>query len=466
MNKQVKIFQSDPTQLEPHIIKTLNGSFPLPETVRTAQNEAYAKVRALAENQKAQGKQRYAENTKNRKFRPKIGTILFRSFAGASAAAIALACVCMANPSIAAQIPVVGHIFETLGESLKFAGNYTKLAEPVKVTESEMENMAFDGATITCSEAYCNEAALYLGLIIQSEEKFPETLLNQDGKPVIEMKGSVDFDFDQEEYIDWEFGGDSYIDGKMTDENTYTGVVRFDMGQYFAGQGIEIPENFQVKLAVSQIVGTKLNDDSPKMPQNLKNDYEAAMKKHGLGLTEADYEQFTDAQKEIEHQLFTDMWNAYYEQYPDRLQYPNSYQNWLIDGSWDFKFDVTNNRQDVIHIDIHDLDENGLGIVSVTKTPVEITVETEQNMNYFVAILDADGNLMTEGDSDGNINTVSVSGYDTSTIDVYICDYVEYMDELKGYWHSDDYEEKAKEKTFKQLLNERSLYHKEIPFHQ
>lgn len=64
----------------------------------------------------------------------------------------------------------------------------------------------------------------------------------------------------------------------------------------------------------------------------------------------------------------------------------------------------------------------------------------------------------------GNFNTVSVRGHDTSRIDVYICDYIEYMDELKGYWQSNDYEERAKEKTFKQLLDERCLNHKKIAF--
>ena len=38
------------------------------------------------------------------------------------------------------------------------------------------------------------------------------------------------------------------------------------------------------------------------------------------------------------------------------------------------------------------------------------------------------------------------------------------MDELKAYLWSEDYEELAKEKNFKQLLDERSLYHKEIIF--
>ena len=47
---------------------------------------------------------------------------------------------------------------------------------------------------------------------------------------------------------------------------------------------------------------------------------------------------------------------------------------------------------------------------------------------------------------------------------VYVCDYMEYMDELKGYYYSSDYEEKAKEKTFKQLLDERCVYSEKVSF--
>ena len=38
------------------------------------------------------------------------------------------------------------------------------------------------------------------------------------------------------------------------------------------------------------------------------------------------------------------------------------------------------------------------------------------------------------------------------------------MDELKGYYWSDNYEEKAKTKTFKQLLDERAVASAEVHF--
>ena len=43
-------------------------------------------------------------------------------------------------------------------------------------------------------------------------------------------------------------------------------------------------------------------------------------------------------------------------------------------------------------------------------------------------------------------------------------DYDEYMDELKGYYFSEDYQEKAKTKTFKQLLDEHAVASDTINF--
>ena len=77
--------------------------------------------------------------------------------------------------------------------------------------------------------------------------------------------------------------------------------------------------------------------------------------------------------------------------------------------------------------------------------------------------MDADGDILDYGSS-SNTNTFAIQDRDVSRIDVYICDYVEYMDELKGYYWSEDYESRKKEKTFKQLLDERALYHKEVVF--
>jgi hypothetical protein len=463
MDKQIKYPQQDTAQLGQHISNTINGTFPLPGQVEHAKEEAFAKIRAM-EAEKGQAKTQGSTRAyaKQKRKRAKGRKIFFQGFAGASVAIIAFFYINISNLAVAAQVPIATHIFELLGESLEFAGDYTDLAEPVKSSGAEVESKTAGETTLTLSEVYCNGSALYLSLAIHTEGTFPDTFTDQFGKQLVDTNALVDFSFDTEGAVEWGNGGDTYIDGKMVDGHTYAGVIRFDMSQYFSGTGIEVPDNFHASLSVSKLIGEKLQNTRPELPQDLKETYEAAMKEHGLGLTDEDYQQFTEEQKEIEHQLFSEMWNAYCELYPERLEYPNEYDNWIMDGPWEFEFDVSKNSENVIRKEIGDVDERGLGILSITKTPMEISVESKLNVDYFTVILDADGNLMG-GDCLG-LCTVPISTYDASKVDIYICDYIEYMDELKGYWWSTDYKEKAKEKTFKQLLDERCLYHKEVTF--
>lgn len=132
--------------------------------------------------------------------------------------------------------------------------------------------------------------------------------------------------------------------------------------------------------------------------------------------------------------------------------------------AWEFTFEVNKNTSDTIVKELGGKDENGLGLESVTRTPFEITIdEGEANYEQFVVALDADGDILPYGGA-GNANTYAIQDRDVSRIDVYICDYTEYMEELKGYYWSPDYEENKKEKTFKQLLDERALWHQEVVF--
>lgn len=466
MERQKNSSQVENLQMDHTIQTILNGTFPLPPQVADAREEAFAKVRALAKDKAKDGKQNNTaisgQDTDHKNYK-RMKKILFRGLVGTGVAAAAFSCIYMVNPSVVAQMPLVNHVFEQIGESLDFAGDYAALAEQVKEAEKGIESITVDGTTMTLSETYCNETALYLSLVIHSEEKFPDTFYDENGKPMINMYGQIDVDFDEEGAIDLVYVGDSEIDGKMIDDNTFAGVIRFDLGQHFSNKGVEIPDNYQVKLSVPQIVGTKLHDTRPEMPEELRQKYEIAMEENGLGLTDEDYERFTQEQKDIEHQLFNDMWNAYYELYPDRQTYPNQYDNWFMYGPWEFKFDVARNDEDVIRQELNDINENGLGIISVTKTPMEISVEMVENLDCYAAILDADGNLMGSG-VPGYGNSAPVRGYDTSKIYVYVCDYEEYMDELDDVWWSGGYDESVRGEVFKELLDERSLYCKEIIF--
>ena len=462
MKKQMEFPQLEHTQLDDTIQKVMQREFPLPEQVKKAQAEAFSKIRASQEQKSTPELQQSAKKTAEKKTTHKKQHFFFKACAGFAAAAAVFSGVCITNPAFAAQIPLLGHVFEKLGESLGFSGDFQKYAK-VENINSQTAN----GMTVTLSEVYCNDAALYVSLVIESEDTFPETMNFQDSDtPLINLYDST-LKFSYSEREEQLFGVANALDGKMVDEHTYAGVLRYDLSYsntFMKEETIEIPEQFTVEFHIPQISGLKPDGKLPEMPEDLRAEYEQAMRDNGLGLTDEDYANFTEEQKEIEHQLFTKMNNAYDERYPDTWEQPNQYENWWVDGPWDFTFDVTKDHSQTIVEEINDVDENGLGLVSVTKTPFELTIDDGNGADYFTVVLDADGNILDNGKFGGDTNVLAIGGRDISHIDIYICDYVEYMDELKGYYWSDDYDEKKKTKSFKQLLDERALYHRKMTF--
>ena len=198
------------------------------------------------------------------------------------------------------------------------------------------------------------------------------------------------------------------------------------------------------------------------MPQELVDEYNAALAEHGLDID--DYENFTEEEKQIEHQLFEEQQRKYDELYPDAGIFPNRYENWWKEGEWDFTFGVTKNTADSQVLEINDFDESGLGVTRVTKTPFEIVIEMQSpaessspsGMGYFLTALDENGKQLPYG-SGGTTNTFAVQGQEISRIDVYICDFEEYMSSKGQLLSGEGADNRA-------LLDEMALYHKEIVF--
>lgn len=499
------------SRTEETIKNTMQREFPLPENVKKAQKEAFEKIR------EQQGQAQTAGAAGKRKRRR---TAFVRSTAGLAATAAAFTLIFVSNPALAANIPLVGHVFEAIGNSMGFSGDYENYARPLEgSTQSEADGEAGDGdtagsetttasgegsegaaaaadtsdtvatvstgdtqysktvngVTVTLSEVYCNDDALYLSMLLTTEDAFPDTLTDQEGKPVIALQNVV-----SSTALSEDIPRLTYLDGEMVDEHTYAGALRFDLSEWekqFDASTAELPEKFTLNLNISQIIGDLTESSLPEMPQELKDEYTAALKEAGIDADRLDldsvedYESLTEEQKETEHALYTEMWNKYAELYPETNTHPNKYENWWYDGTWDFEISVVKNHADTVTKEIGDTDENGLGVISVTKSPFEITVETQEpsdgnapnKAGYFVVALDANGDILPYGGS-GSAETWAIQDRDTSKIDIYICDYVEYMDELKGYYYSSDYETQKETKTFRQLLDERALHHTEVVF--
>lgn len=540
------------------IKRTLDADFPLPETVENAKREAFAKIREKSAEKKTGEKIYNIDSRSDGTGSGRKNALRFRrTFLGFAAAAAAFSGVCIVNPAFASNIPVVGGIFETLGNSLGFSGDFDKYAEPAGDTEAENTQKSGDpeaedvdnsgqktdtvetggkntgepkngitatqnGTSVTLSEVYCNDSALYLAFKIETEDKFPDTMMDQEGKPVVRFGFDTAFSSSFQSEEDGMLLN-SYLDGQILDEHTYAGVLRIEStdltvdekgwndfyntrNSFFEENGIDVdtfsteqisevfgieeytdeilpeiggpdihdyvkeislPEDFTLDLTVRDIIGTLPEDQStaPEIPEDIKKAYEDAMAENGLSTEEGAYDNFTEEQKDMEHRLFTEMWNAYYERYPEAADPGNEYENWILDGEWKFTVDVNKNLSDTVTKDIAVTDDDGYGVTSITKTPFEITVEmNDPEAKYVPVVLDAEGELMTGGGVVGNMETVAVQGKDTSTVYVYICDYYEYMDELKGYYWSEDYEEKAKKKTFQELLDERAVAKAEVIF--
>ena len=147
-------------------IKTALGKeFPLPENVNGAKEEAFDRIRAMECEKKHTGADRKTV------IRRKNKSYLWKTCAGLTAAAAAFSAVCITNPAFAANIPLVGHVFEQIGESLGFSGNYEKYAKAVEAPEDAQAaettedtgsaetgyRQSSNGLDITLSETYCSD---------------------------------------------------------------------------------------------------------------------------------------------------------------------------------------------------------------------------------------------------------------------------------------------------------------------
>ena len=566
------------------IEEIMQAEFPLPKQAEDAKNTAFARIREMAA---ASGNAENTENMVRRlsekstkkstekstgsSGKKSSGTVkshkkfkaVYKTALGLTAAAAVFSAVCITNPAFAENIPLVGNVFKQLGNSLGFYGDYSKYAKQLtdstedarsadadgsqegsnnsqnvqaedqnttendnsdKTKDNESYSKTVDGTTVTLSEVYCNELAMYLSMTIHTEDKFPDTFIRFDGKPDIKLSENSTVKYD---YMDGKSNlFNAYLDGKMLDDNTYAGVLRIpvedmtvdDAGwtkfyevrnTFFKEKGIDVdsedfsfdklaqalgmdeysdeklpqvggpaisdyvkdikvPDRFTMELDLKDIVGAlpENQDTTPDIPQDLRDEYNQKMEEHGISTDDADYESLTEEQKNLEHQFFTEMWNEYYERYPEANEGDNRYNSWTLKGDWKFNVDVEKNTSDTVEKDVNVVDENGDGVLSITKTPFEITMKMQDPETKYVAVmLDANGDILPDGGvANGNADTYAIQDRDVSTVYIYLCDYYEYMDELKGYYWSDNYEEKAKTKTFKQLLDERAVADTEVHF--
>ena len=367
---------------------------------------------------------------------------------GMAAAFAVVFMVGVANPSYAKDIPLVGHIFESMQDKFSYGGNYSGIGTSL-VEETSSENtentseagiekkytQTVDGVTVTLSEVYCNQLGLYLSMEIHSDTPFPD------------MYAPQLFTSEQYSFNSTALGDCVVLNGELVDANTYAGLVRFDLNDKLTDSSgtekqIKLPDSFTMDLSIDEIRVA------------LKNPPVA-----DLGKTPEELEQMTDE----EWSAFMKKWD---EEHPD---FEDS-QDAIYKGAWTFSLNVDVNNTDTQVVDLSDRAENGIGFSAITKDRFEISVyslnENVQDMGtYFPVVLDADGRLMDYGDG-GSVCTVAINDSDVSQVDVFLIDESLWLDNLKGHWWktADGLTDPQEIKEFKQLLIDNCAYHTTVDF--
>lgn len=142
---------------------------------------------------------------------------------------------CLANPAFAAKLPLVGNIFKMVQEKVLFSGNYSENAESLTAigtedsqTQEEQQDysVTVDGVTFTASEVYCDGVSVFLTAEVTNEnggfDKIP-------GESMY-LRGS--WNYEGKEYS-W---GIEYLQGVVVDDQTFVGMVKFNLPEYATGQ--------------------------------------------------------------------------------------------------------------------------------------------------------------------------------------------------------------------------------------
>ena len=363
-------------------------------------------------------------------------------YSAAAAGILAALCAGMllaSNPVLAAKLPLIGRIFSLVQEKVSYKGRFSDDAEiyikdgssetpsgsEKHAAPSKSDNMAgkqtenllvqtSGGLTVTVSETNCSAQALYLALCIENEEAFPADFIktkNMDGYlpdyDSLSLETNSYYNVPGLTKKDRPAGGGYptpyYIEGQFVDDHTFTGIIRVSLDE---------------DLRSSAAAGTDTTLSSDKKNTAFPAEFIYYLEISDIYADLLQYEETYATDPETHEQV------ALSE--PLKKHYK---------GKWNFAIPVSMNKGDAQTVNINKKNENGIGIGSVEKTNFEIKAElllpeNAQPYDYIVAICDADGKrLESQGD---NAEVFSTYGRDTQTVYVYVCDYIKYMDELKG----------------------------------
>lgn len=367
-------------------------------------------------------------------------------------AAVLLAILCIgallvSNPVLAVKLPIIGRIFSMVQEKVSYKGDFddgaiiygsddsfqnqdedmTPASQSAsdKPSETPQDNalvQTSNGLTVTVSEANCSSQALYLALCIENEEAFPADFIktkNMDGYipdyDILYLTTISYYDvpgLTKKERSGGEgygYAAPYYIEGVFVDDHTFTGIIRVSLDEDLMTSGHAINRD------TAQTDADLIWEDKV---EQLPSQFTYYLEISDIFADLLQYEEVAARDPET-NELIT---------LPEAVRKHYS-------GTWNFAIDITMNKNGTQIVQVNKTNDNGVGIASVEKTDFEIKAqmilpESAQPYDYIVIICDADGKpLQSQG---GEMESYSVYGHNTDTVHIYVCDYIKYMDELKG----------------------------------
>ncbi|MBD5504152.1 MAG: DUF4179 domain-containing protein [Lachnospiraceae bacterium] len=370
------------------------------------------------------------QNNKNSVWRKVFITI------GSMAAVLCVTFIfCVMNPVLAREIPILGSIFARVADVYQFGKlpeesttellpdeNTAELLLEESATElsseesaaglfSEEELISTDGGiTISITEEYASNQAVYIGVKVENEQAFPEMVATiEDGQQFIKARAIEDYSF-----CPGQRKNRRYIEGKFVDEHTFLGIIRIDydslkwqLEEAAAAPVSEIPETFTMEFEIVEIAST-LKDAEP--PDEFQ-------------LSDEEYEQMTDEQR-----------TEFYNSIP-KAWYGLEWQSWHQEGTWHFTIPITQTDGNIRTIEVNQYDSDGIGVESIEISSMEMSVNTviPEEVSLYTAVFDADGKEMEYTNSSNVGSTRLIDGHDISTVSIYLCDLDEYLELAEEY---------------------------------
>ena len=385
-------------------------------------------------------------------------------FLGAAAAVMLAVTFCVANPSVASQIPGAGSLFVRLQGIFRFSGipedetvypyetaeqaddtdtakrtDWTDSADTAESTDwtddagiAENLGTATDqGVTVTVTEYYASNQSISIGVRIGSADAFPKLAVTQaqQGNQLLQLLTEETYSF--REAGDETVKGSRNLEGYLEDEHTFVGVMRIDytsikkdLRAYDAAiaecdaRGEPYPENGALEALISEY----------EMPDHFQMQLDITGIR-GYGCESRDYGND-----------------------------PGSVQTFRIDGRWSMPsaWDVSCSDAGTERIRIEEKNEKGYGIDFIEVSPIEVTVHVYDTGNAdCVAVLDRNGRPLAMGE-DGQF---SAYARDISRITVYICDFDKWVDLKSEAWREN---KTLDEQLYAQLLEANALYKKTV----